>query len=73
MTYDYLHIQVTRIIVNGIVNEKGIPLNKEGYKPLESIIANYSKYLLTLDYFLQKSRIKYENMNKFRLENKTFD
>lgn len=73
MTYDYLHIQVTRIIVNGIVNEKGIPLNKEGYKPLESIIPNYSKYLLALDYFLQKSRIKYENMNKFRLENKTFD
>ena len=58
---------LTKIIDNGIVNDKVISVTEDrAYRPLESIRDNYNKYALTLDCLLQqRNGIKYENIIKF--------
>lgn len=71
---NYVYIQVTKTIDNGIVNDREIPIIEDKlYKPLESIKDNYPKYVLTLDYLLQqRNGIKHENIIEFVLDNKDF-
>lgn len=71
---NYTYIQIAKIIDNGIVNDKGIPVTEEReYRPLESIKDNYPKYVLTLDYLLQqRNGIKHDNIVKFIFDKKDF-
>ena len=71
---NYAYIQVAKTIDNGIVNDKGIPITEEReYRPLESIKDNYPKYVLTLEYLLQRRNgIIHDNIIKFILSNLKF-
>ena len=71
---NYAYIQVAKTIDNGIVNEKGILVTEEReYRPLESIKDNYPKYVLTLEYLLQRRNgIIHDNIIKFILSNLKF-
>lgn len=52
---NYYYVQVARTLDNGTYDEKGLSLVEEReYRPLELIKDNYPKYVLTLDFLLQK-------------------
>lgn len=68
---DYAYIQVARTIDNDNYDENGKNITEEReYRPLESILDGYSKYLLTMDRLLQKrSGIKHLNIVDMMLNN----
>lgn len=63
-----------KIIVDGMINEKGISVTeKKEYRLLKNIKDNYPKYVLTLDYLLQqRDGIKHKNIIKFMIEHILF-
>jgi hypothetical protein len=68
---DYAYIQVARTIDNDNYDENGKNKTEEReYRPLENIPDGYSKYLLTMDRFLQKrSGIKHLNIVDVMINN----
>lgn len=68
---NYAYIQVARTIDNDNFDENGKNKTEEReYRPLENIPDGYSKYLLTLDRFLQRrSGVKYLNIIDVMLNN----
>lgn len=68
---NYAYIQVARTIDNDNFDENGKNKTEEReYRPLENIPDGYSKYLLTLDRFLQRrSGVKHLNIIDVMLNN----
>lgn len=68
---NYAYIQVTRTIDNDNYDENGKNITEEReYRPLENIPDGYSKYLLTMDRFLQRrSGVKHLNIVDMMLNN----
>ena len=67
MDLEYSYAQISYTIQESRATEE------REYRPLEMIRDNYSKYLLTTDYLLQKRNgIKHENLMEFLKAGKLF-
>nr|MCR5452094.1 ATP-binding protein [Lachnospiraceae bacterium] len=71
---EYSYVQVARTIDNDNFDESGKNITEEReYRPLEKIADGYTKYLLTMDKFLQRrSGVKHLNIIDMILGNNEF-